>query len=171
MNTTKRPRLKIPLKPIDLWVELFSLFLLICIAGYAIISYDSLPDIIPTHFNGKGVPDVFGNKSSLFSPIFLLAFLFVGLTLLNRYPHMFNYMGRITKENALHQYTLATRMVRLLKLSIVLIFGFITYSQIQTATSNTAIIGGWILPFVFIIIFAPLLVYFFYSFKKPTKTD
>jgi uncharacterized membrane protein len=171
MSTTKRPRLKIPLKPIDVWMELFSLFLLVTITGYAIISFDSLPDVIPTHFNGKGVPDAFGDKTSLFSPIILLTLLFAGLTLLNRFPHLFNYMGKITKENALHQYTLATRMVRLLKLSVLLIFGFITYSQIQTATSNTSTLGGWVLPFVLITIFAPLFGYFFYSFKDPKSKN
>ena len=48
--------------------------------------------------------------------------LFIGLTTLNKYPYMFNYPSQITKENSVHQYTNATRMMRVLKLVIVLLF-------------------------------------------------
>jgi hypothetical protein len=47
------------------------------------------------------------------------------MTVLNRFPHIFNYTTTITEENALREYTRATRLVRYLKLTMVLILGIV----------------------------------------------
>ena len=44
---------------------------------------------------------------------------------------MFNYPSQITKENAVHQYTNATRMIRVLKLVIVVLFGLIVLEKFK----------------------------------------
>ncbi|MEI7597636.1 MAG: hypothetical protein WCK02_17955 [Bacteroidota bacterium] len=56
--------------------------------------------------------------------------LFIGLTILNRYPHIFNYSTKITEENKILHYTRATRIIRFLKTIIVFIFMTFTIMMI-----------------------------------------
>ncbi len=85
--------------------------------------------------------------------------LFIGLTTLNKYPYMFNYPSQITKENSVHQYTNATRMMRVLKLVIVLLFGIIVFRKIQIINGHADGLGTWFLPFT-IGLFVMLTLYF-----------
>ena len=72
---------------------------------------------------------------------------------------MFNYPSQITKENALRQYTNATRMMRVLKLVIVLLFGLIVFRKIQIVNGHADGLGTWFLPFT-IGLFIILTIYF-----------
>ena len=87
----ERPKLKLELTKIDKAVEIMA-WLLIC-ADWALVinTYKSLPNIIPTHYNGAGLADGFGDKSMIFTLPLVATVLFVGLTILNRFPHIFNY--------------------------------------------------------------------------------
>ena len=49
----------------------------------------------------------------------------VDLTVLNRYPHVFNYFGKITAGNARRQYRLSRSLITTLKLLIAVTFGWI----------------------------------------------
>jgi hypothetical protein len=72
--------------------------------------------------------------------------LFAGIRALNKYPHIFNYPTEITAENALRQYTTATRLLRYLKPMVVVIFFAIAQQTISTATGTSAGLGLWFLP-------------------------
>lgn len=130
-----------------------------------ITNYANLPDTIPTHYNGAGQADGFGGKVSILTLPIVATQIFIGLTILNQYPHIFNYPTNITPNNALRQYTNATRMIRYLKLIIVVIFGLITFKTIQNANGSTSGFGIWFLPLVLGLIFIPLTYYVIKSFK------
>ena len=85
--------------------------------------------------------------------------MFFGLTILNMFPVIFNYPVKITQENALKQYTNATRLIRYLKLVIVLIFGIIAFNMIQNAQGHEEGMGIWVLPLMPGLIFIPLIIY------------
>jgi len=91
--------------------------------------------------------------------------LFVGLTFLNKFPHIFNYPTNITPHNALRQYTNATRMIRYLKLVIVVIFGLIAFKTIQNGNGEANGLGIWVLPLTLGLIFIPLIYFVIKSFK------
>jgi uncharacterized membrane protein len=116
----KRPRIKLQLNQTDKVLEIIGWISVFGIWALPLINYFDLPEIIPIHFNGAGKADRFGNKTHIFVLPIISTLLFIGLTILNKRPHVFNYPGQITKENAVHQYTYATRMMRVLKLVIVL---------------------------------------------------
>ena len=97
---------------------------------YVWANYASLPKTIPTHFNWKGEVDGYGRRETILLLPLIATAVFWGLTLLNRYPHLFNYPRPITAENAVGSYAAATRLIRLIKTSMVFIFGFITYQVI-----------------------------------------
>jgi uncharacterized membrane protein len=154
----KRPKIRLELTNSDKALELTGWFALLVIWVLIIVSYKNLPDIIPTHYNGAGKADGFGEKTNILILPIIATILFVGLTLLNRVPHIFNYPTHITKENAMRQYTLATRLLRNLKLYFVAIFGYIVFRTIQNAKGQAEGLGAWFLP-VSLVIVSILLIY------------
>jgi uncharacterized membrane protein len=166
MTMDQRPKIKLELSTADTIFEIVGWFLVIAVWGYTIANYSILPETIPTHYNGEGKADGFGRKSTIFTLPLLATVLFVGMTILNRFPHIFNYPGNITQENVYIQYTNATRLIRYLKLIIVVIFGFIAFLTIQNSKGEANGLGSWFLPFSSGLIFIPLAYYVLRSFKS-----
>lgn len=57
-------------------------------------------------------------------------------------------MVNITEENAFKNYRLSTRVVRFTNLFLMLIFGIIVYSIVESAKGNNSDLARWILPLV-----------------------
>jgi len=156
-----RPRIKIELTTTDKFVEIIGWCALLAIWIMSIIGYSKLPDIIPIHYNFTGEANAFGGKINILLLPVIATILFVGLTLVNKYPHIFNYPTKITEENALRQYTIATRLVRYMKLFVVLIFGFIVFTIIQNANELNTLVLPVALGFTVL-----LLLYFIIKMYK-----
>ena len=165
----KRPKIELQLNQTDKFIEIIGWIAVFGIWILTLANYFELPEIISTHYNEIGKADGFGNKLNILALPIISTILFIGLTILNKYPHLFNYPSEITKENALSQYTNATRMIRFLKLTIVIIFGLIVFKTIQNTNGNTNGFGAWFLPLTMGLIFIPI-IYFFIKTKK-TKTN
>lgn len=161
----ERPELKIKLTIADKIFEFVGWLLVVFVWGLSLINYSNLPNSIATHYNYAGKADAFGGKASILLLPFVATVLFTGLTFINKFPHIFNYPTNITKDNALRQYTNATRLIRYLKLIIVLIFGLILYQTIRLANGQTGILGAWSLPSILGLIFLPLIYFIFRSLK------
>ena len=164
----KRPRMKLQLNQTDKILEVLGWVSVVGIWALTLTNYSILPEIIPIHFNGAGKADGFGNKTQIFVLPIISTLLFIGLTTLNKHPHMFNYPSQITKENAVHQYTNATRMMRVLKLVIVVLFGLIVFRKIQIVNGHADGLGTWFLPLTMGMIFIPMLYFLIKSLKKKT---
>lgn len=160
-----RPKIKLELTTTDKIFELIGWALIPAIWVLAIINYNNLPDTIPIHFNGSGQADGFGGKGNILTLPVIATILFVGLTILNKFPHVFNYPVNITIDNALRQYTNATKMIRYLKLIIVLIFGLIVLQVIRNVNGQASGLGIWFLPLTFGLIFIPVIYFVIKSFK------
>ena len=159
MTPEERPKLKIQLSPTDKVLELLGWGVLLALWAWTGTSFSNLPDSIPTHFNAAGEADGFGRKASIIGLPVIATLLFIGLTILNRYPHSFNYPTAITQDNALRLYTLATRMLRYLKLVLVLVFGGIELMTIQHAIGKGAGLGVWFLPLTLVLVFLPVIYF------------
>jgi len=109
-------------------IALIPFLFLIANAALVIISYQGLPDIIPSHFNMKGEVDGYGDKSTIIIPLML----HIGITLLlfwvGNHPEKHNYSITITEENKAAQYALSSRLTRNLNVIIGMIFTTISYS-------------------------------------------
>ena len=162
----KRPKIKLQLKQTDKILEIVGWVSVFGIWALTLTNYSILPEIIPIHFNGAGKADGFGNKTHIFVLPIISTLLFIGLTTLNKHPHIFNYPSQITKENAVHQYTNATRMMRVLKLVIVLLFGLIVFKTIQNVNGHAGGLGTWFLPLTMGMIFIPMLYFLIKSLKQ-----
>ncbi len=161
-----RPKIKIERTPTDIILEIMGWVALAGLWIFILMNYSNLPETIPTHFNGAGKVDNYGSKATLFMLPIIATLAYIGLTVLNNYPHVFNYPTKLTAENALRQYTGATRMIRYLKLVIVLVFSMIVFMTLQTAAGQSDGLGAWFLPFTLGLIFIPLGIFVIQSFRK-----
>lgn len=160
-----RPKIKLELITTDKIVEIAGWVLIVAFWTLTITTYSNLPDTIPIHYNGAGQADGFGGKSSILILPVIATVLYIGMTILNKFPHVFNYPTNITQDNALRQYTNATRMIRYLKLNIVFIFGIIAFKTIQNANGEADGLGSWFLPLILGLTFIPLIYFIIKSFK------
>ena len=165
MTSEERPKLKIQLSPTDKVFELLGWGALLALWAWTGTSFSNLPDTIPTHFNAAGEADGFGSKASIIGLPVIATLLYIGLTLLNRVPHIFNFPTPVTEDNALKQYTNATRMIRYLKLILVFVFAGISYQTIQQANGTGEGLGLWFLPLTLVLIFVPLIYFVSKSFQ------
>ncbi len=157
----QRPILKIPLTLFDKSLEISGFSLLLLLWIFALTFYPSLPESIPTHFGLGGKADSFGSKDTIFALPILATVMLTGLTFLNRYPHIFNYLTPITPKNAFANYRAAQLMIRILKIILVLIFGCITFAIIANAQGTMNGLSTWFLLPILILVFAPVLYFVF----------
>ncbi len=162
----ERPVIKLEWTFIDRILEITGWVAMVGIWILTIVNYPGLPDTIPTHFNALGQVDGYGGKGTLLILPLIVTLVVVGLTILNRFPAIFNFPVKITHENAQKQYTNATRFIRYLKLVIALIFGFIAFNAVQNAQGKAEGLGIWVLPLMLGLIFIPLIIYIGWSFKN-----
>jgi uncharacterized membrane protein len=161
----EKPKLKLELTTFDKTLETLGWTSILVIWVLVIINYTNLPDTIPTHYNGAGQADRFGRKGNILTLPLIATVLFIGLTILNKFPHVFNYPTNLTADNALKQYTNATRLIRYLKLIIVIIFGLIAFKTIQNTNRQADGLGIWFLPMALGLIFIPFTYVIIKSFK------
>jgi len=152
-----RPKIKITLTLFDKLVESMSWLLLIILWIIILWCFFKLPETIPLHYNFSGIADSYGNKYTYFILPVVGTLLFVLLTIINRYPHLFNYPVKITEDNALKLYTIATRLIRYMKMVILLIFLFIEITTYKVSTHASPGLVKWFLPLTFALIFIPLI--------------
>ena len=164
-----RPEILIVKKPIDIFFEMVALLCIVFMWGFCIYHFNSLPEIIPTHYGTSGNADDYGSKKTLFLIPFIVTIIVLGMRWLNRYPHKFNYMTAITEENAERQYRMATRLIRYLQFILSVLFTYITVKVVEDAYVKESKLDIW---FVFILeaaIFLPT-VYTVYAALKSKKS-
>ncbi|HNX58672.1 MAG TPA: DUF1648 domain-containing protein [Spirochaetota bacterium] len=108
----KQPRITIPANRGNRILEGTALLLLISLWTIALISFRTLPDSIPVHFSLKGIPDRFGDRSSIFILPAIATAIVVTLQILIRFPHTFSYPKKVDEHNAEEMYSIATRLIR-----------------------------------------------------------
>lgn len=129
----RRPRIKIIPSRNDIVLELVAAFAVLAHLFLAVYYYPRLPDTIPTHFDLYGKPDGWGSKSSLLMLPIISVAAYVLLTVVNRFPHYFNYLVEVVQENAERLYTVATSLLRWLKAEFAIVFLIIEVNIIGAA--------------------------------------
>jgi uncharacterized membrane protein len=118
---------------------------------FIVIQLPSLPDIIPTHFNGAGEIDGWGNKYTIIIPFIIQLVMTLLLSYLAKHPEKHNYPFAITDENRDHQYALSSELISKLNLIINIIFVTISYSIVKAELPLMLIVSELILLFAAII--------------------
>jgi uncharacterized membrane protein len=143
-----------------------SLLGLVFIWIFCIAEYAKLPEIIPTHFNVQGEADDHGSKASIFILPAIISLVYILLTILNKYPHLFNYPQTITADNAKEAYTKATQLLRIIKLIIIVFTVIIMLDMVRSAKDGHSKLTWWIIPVFILAMIIPVIISVKSAFKK-----
>jgi hypothetical protein len=114
--------------------------------GSVWLSWSQLPPRIPTHFGFSGPPNGFGPKTSLLElPVIAILFYFV-LTLLSRFPQVFNYPVKVTEGNSGRLHSLGVAVVGWLKAELVWTFAWLTLTTVRVALGQSSGLNAAFLP-------------------------
>jgi uncharacterized membrane protein len=115
----------------DILGEMLAALLLIANTTMIILSLNTLPDIIPNHFNAQGTANGYGSKYIICGPLVFSLILYAGLTVLSRFPQAF--LSSMSKFNQEAQYKMTVKMIISLKPILMSVFFLISFFMIQTA--------------------------------------
>lgn len=150
-----RPKMKILLSSVDKILEITGRCIIILLWMLALFAFLKMPNTIPTHLNASGQADKYGNKGTIFILPIIATIIFIGITILSHYPHIFNYLNKITEANAADQYSIAVRMLRFLKVLVAILFTIIVLITFFTSIHITNGLGSWFLPLTILVFFIP----------------
>ena len=88
------------------------------------------------------------------------------MTVLNRFPHLFNYPVTITEQNAEKQYQYAKTMLSTLKFTTIGLFLYIQLQTINVAKEMQVGLNTGYLIVLIIGLFIPIVVYFIIAFRN-----
>jgi uncharacterized membrane protein len=148
----------VPRNRLDWVLEAFSAVCVIAPFVWLALVWDQLPARVPRHFGPSGAPNAWGDKSGLLTlPVVGI----VGYALLSaaaRYQGLINVPMDVNREDPAVR-SLLQSMVIVIKLSMMLLFGYITWGSVQTALGKTHGLGLWFLPFTLLSSLLPLGYY------------
>lgn len=143
-----RPKIKVPYESLDIILECTSIVLIIMLWLYLLTEYPNLPDIVASHFNAKGEPNDYGNKTFILIMPSVATLLYFVFFIVNRFPHLHNYFVNITEENALKNYRLSTRVLRIVGILSITLLAYLTYQIVNGIKYEFFTLGRWFLPIV-----------------------
>jgi uncharacterized membrane protein len=164
IDNFKRPVLKIPKTKPEIALTTISLLLLIANIIYLCVAWSSIPDKVPMHFNAAGEVDRWGGKGGVLVLPFVAAFLWSLLTVLEKYPHTYNYI-KLSKDNVEKQYKNARMMMNVTKAIIVIYMVYWNWQTVQVAYGNQIGLGVWELPIFLLLLFGSMAFFIIRSLK------
>lgn len=166
LTKSERPKIQLQLQSFDYVLEVIAGLGVMALMGLAVFYYNQLPEQIPRHYDFAGRPDALGGKMILWLLPTLGLIIYGLLTFMNRIPHLFNYPMKITAENAATQYFMATRLIRVLKAFIMLLFAYLVWRTIGIAQNEASGLGAWLLP---VVVLVNLGLVFSYIYRSSSK--
>jgi hypothetical protein len=155
----KRPRLNIPRTQLEICCETIAAVSLVSLTVYLAAIWIKLPAQIPVHFNIMGQPDRWGSRDSIFSLFGVMAALYAGLSILQRFPHIYNYPFGLTPQNVYRQYQLARQLITLIKTEIVCFICLIQWGAVLAARKQSYSLGTWFIPVMLLAIAGAIVHY------------
>lgn len=146
--------MKIKRTKFDIFIEVCCLLCLVGIWIYLIVIWEHIPDEIPGHYNAMGEIDRVTGKGSLLVLPITTWIMYIGLTVVERFPQVWNTGVIVTEENKERVYRILKSMLGTLKLNVVVVF---TYLTVNSAMAKPLPI--WFLPVSLIIMFGFLIFF------------
>ena len=136
-----RPRIRAKLVSIDYILEILGCLIVVLSFVLPYFWKNALPAIMPEHYSVLGKPDSYHKTTIWLFPTIGLA-LFVGFTILNRFPFIFNYPVNVTEQNAEKLYRIGSRAIRSLKVLIVGLLLYLNYHAIRGGLNEPTVSPG-----------------------------
>lgn len=141
--------------------NLISLLSVVGIVLYVIITWKNIPDMIPGHYNIAGEIDKYSSKNSIWILIVVQILLFTMMSVLERFPNIWNTGVQITEENVERVYTNLRNMQTYLKMMIMIYFSYMTLQSIAGERLNSISVFTFL-----ILIFGGMAIFLIKIFKN-----
>lgn len=161
-----QPVLDLPKTATETWLDVAAWLFVAMGLALAIGYYSDLPERIPTHFNAAGEADRFGSKYTIFFIPVLSLVLVAGIIFLMRFPHKFNYLNKITPENAESEYRRMRVGLRVVNVMTSLLMLVITWDILRAANGEAKGLSIWFWLVFILTVTAPPVVLFGGQGKK-----
>jgi uncharacterized membrane protein len=125
--------LKINKSKFDVIINILCLLCLVGTAVYLIIAWDKIPTSIPGHYNAAGEVDKMTNKSSSIILLIVGFIMFIGISIIEKFPQIWNTGVQVTEENRDKIYRILKSMSETMKLLVTLVF---SYLSLQSTTGE-----------------------------------
>ena len=140
--------MKIRRGKLDMILNLLCLILLIGITLWLTIFWDRIPDQVPMHYDFAGNINRWGKKSEMLLLPVMAWLLYLLLTVIERFPKIWNTGVTVTEENREWVYTSLLHLISTMKFIIVCIF---TWLIVQTPLGIS--LPGWFMIVVLLAVF------------------
>jgi len=157
MGSGTQPIIALKKSKLDYFLQYSSFCIVLFMWSYAFYHFNTLPAIIPIHFDLSGSPDGYGSKNTIWIIPGIVTLIIFLLNFLSRFPHKFNYISKINEDNAAKKYKSSVRLLRILSFNISILFCYIIVSLIQGSISNHSILGWWFIPLLLISMITPTI--------------
>jgi uncharacterized membrane protein len=138
----------------NIFAEIVCLSLLIGVLIYLLLNWNSIPDSIPGHYNAMGEIDRMGSKVELLVLFIIGWLMYLGMTMVENFPQVWNTGVTVTEENKERVYRVIKNMLSTMKLIIVAVFMYLIINS-SKATSLTI----WFYPILLISMFGSMLFF------------
>ena len=140
------------------FLDVITLLTFIFAVLFLFIQWNTMPEKVPIHYNEMGKVDRLGFKAELFLLPLIGTIIWIGMSILEKYPHLYNYMN-LTEENKEQQYKNGRMMVNVLKNEVVLLFSFLIVQSVHVANGTSEGLGVAFDP-VLLIVMMGTIVFF-----------
>ncbi len=147
-------KIKLKCTKLQIFLEVISILILMAMFAVLYFNWSNIPEKIPGHYNALGEIDRWGNKSELFLLPIISSFLYLLLTVVCRFPSIWNVPTQITDKNRTFVYSNLLTMMILLKALVLMIFFFLNYNSMQAKA-----LPVYFLPIFIIAVFA-IIIFF-----------
>lgn len=138
----------------DIFINVTCIGLLVGILIYLGLNWDIIPEKIPGHYNAFGIVDRWANKGELFIVPIIAWIMYISLTVIEKYPQIWNTGIQVTENNQKLVYRLLKDMLGTEKLLMVTVFSFITINS-----SLSKGLPNWFLPVSLFLVFGSLMFF------------
>jgi uncharacterized membrane protein len=138
-------------------LSLAALAALVFITINAFYGPHPLPGRIPTHFDLLGRANGWGSPRSL---LFFLSFavaMYLFLTVISRFPSMFNYPVKVTEGNRAQLQQLALSLLSWTKAEVLVFFVWMDFAMVQAARDPQRALTPYPIEMFIVIIFATII--------------
>jgi len=127
------------------------LLLLTSVTVFLAAVWESIPAVVPMHHNFAGEVDRWGSKGEMILLPVIAWDMYLLITLLERFPDIWNTGIKITEENRERAYRTLKNLIATMKLILVGVFVFLTVE-----TALTLRLPAWFLPLTLGILFGDI---------------
>ena len=131
-----RPKIKVKNTWVDYLMEGVSIVSITITFVIFFVYWQKYPSDIPIHYNALGEIDSYGSKWILLILPIIGFLTYLGMSILNRYPYIFNYPIEVNELNAYSLYKIGKRTVLSLKMLICLLLLYISFAQVSSLIYN-----------------------------------